>query len=54
MITLKLDIIQADLLRSVLDEKIDEMRYDDAHDPIDFERIREIRNEIDGQLKNYN
>lgn len=52
MITLELDFVMADLLRSVLDEKLENMRWEDFCDAIDFERIREIRDNIDNQMKN--
>lgn len=52
MITLNLDLIQADLLRCALDNQIEELKFSDCDDDaIDMYRLVEIRNSIDQEMK---
>lgn len=52
-ITLELGYIQADLLRTAIDNQIEDLRFSDCeHDTIDMVRLCELRNTIEKEIKN--
>lgn len=52
-ITLELDAIQADLLRSAIDNMMELLRFSDCDDDaIDMGRLAEIKKTIDLQMRN--